>query len=195
MNGLCNLAITWHLYYPTLRTILSSFFAFIVKSLLPILMCEIQVVSLHNVLKQNTGAYCSAHNLFILSLSKSVYSLPPVPSYSHQAASTSVCWGLGWWLFFFLFCAVWCTITYSVSKTRYCCLPGWLYLQRPWALWISPESWWRLLMGFSFFSKRSLFDFLSFFPPPLIVSWTTTTLPVSMPGARRSVISGIIWVP
>lgn len=111
MNGFGNFAIPCHPYYATLGTILTSFFAFIMKSLLPILVYKMQVVSLHDVLKRSTGAYCSAHNLLIPILSKSLHTLPPAPSYSHQAASTSVCWGLGWWLFCFLFCAVWCTVT------------------------------------------------------------------------------------
>lgn len=60
-------------------------------------------------------------------------------------------------------------ITYSVSKTRYCCLPGLLYLQRPWALCLNLSSGLiKFLLGFSFFSKRSLYDWLLvlFFPTP-----------------------------
>lgn len=90
MTGLCNLVIPLPpvLYNP--RNDLKQFFAFIIKSLLLILMYKVQVVSLCDVLKQSTGAYCSAHNLLIPILSKSVVP-SPVRSYSHQAAGTSVC--------------------------------------------------------------------------------------------------------
>lgn len=173
MNGLCYLAIACCLYCATLRMMLSSLFAFIIKALLPILMCKMQVASLHYVLKQNTGAYCSAHNLLIPSLSKSLYSLHPVPSHSHQAASTSVCWGLGWWLLFFLFCVVWCTVTCSVSKARQCCLRGSLYLQRPWALCLNLSSMLiKILNGVLFLLQKLLIwllvlFFSFFFPHPL----------------------------
>lgn len=59
-------------------------------------MHKAQFVRLHNVLKQNTGADCSDHNLLISHLSRSLYSLPPLTNYSHQVASLSICWGVGW---------------------------------------------------------------------------------------------------
>lgn len=43
---LCNLAIPCHLYYAILRTILSSFLVFLIKSLASILMYKIQFVRL-----------------------------------------------------------------------------------------------------------------------------------------------------
>lgn len=85
-TGLCNLAIPCHLYYAILKAILSSFLVFLIKSV-SILMYKTQFVRLHNVLKQNTGADCSHHNLLISSLSKSLCSLPLLASYSHQIAS------------------------------------------------------------------------------------------------------------
>lgn len=74
-TGLCNLAIPCHLYYAILKAILSSFLVFLIKSSVSILMYKTQFVRLHNVLKQNTGADCSHHNLLISSLSKSLCSL------------------------------------------------------------------------------------------------------------------------
>lgn len=88
MNGLCNLVIPLLplLYNP--QNDLKHFFAAIVKSLLSVLMYKVQVVSLHDVLKQNTGAYWSAHNLLIPSLNKSVLPSPSAklfpPGSQHQ---------------------------------------------------------------------------------------------------------------
>lgn len=160
-TGLCNLAIPCHLYYAILTTILSSFLVFLIKSFVSFLMYKIQFVRLHNVLKQNTGADCSDHNLLISSLSKSLYSLPPLASYSHQVASLSICWGLGW------SCYVWFSITHTVSPkldpdiilTCFICSDHALFV------WICVQDWSRFEIGFSCFCTGSLFDFLSFFSP------------------------------